>query len=323
MNRRNFTFSLAFGLTFSQRLSFAQETAWPKNRVNVIVPFPPGAATDITGRVISAKLSQIWGQAVTIDNRGGANGIPAAEAAARAKPDGYTLLLTSAMTHAVNPALYPKLTYRPIEDFEPISQFGKLSFVILVRADSPIKTLAELTALLKAEPGKHNFGAGSLPARVASELYLQQAGVSALGIGYKSNPQAFPDLWSGQLTFMTIDTTNGRLQIDGGKMRGLAVSLPTRDNLVPKIPSAIEAGIPGFQIWTWTGFYAPKGTPKDIVAKINQDIVSACNDPQVLKQFEGLGGAPTTSSPEEFAAFTASEIQRWAKIIQNANIKID
>jgi tripartite-type tricarboxylate transporter receptor subunit TctC len=227
------------------------------------------------------------------------------------------------MTHAVNPALYAKLPYRPIEDFEPISQFGKLSFVILVRADSPLKTLNDLTALLKAEPGKHNFGAGSLPARVASELYLQQAGVTAASIGYKSNPQAFPDLLSGQLTFMTIDTTNGRLQIDGGKMRGLAVSLPTRDNLIPKIPSAVEVGLPGFQIWTWTGFYAPKGTPKDIVQKINQDIVSACNDPQVLKQFESLGGAPTTSTPEEFGSFTASEIQRWSKIIKSANISLD
>jgi tripartite-type tricarboxylate transporter receptor subunit TctC len=289
----------------------------------MIVPFPAGAATDITGRVISAKLSQMWAQPVTIENRGGGNGIPAAETVARAKPDGYTLLLTSAMTHAVNPALYQKLPYRPIEDFEPISQFGKLSFVVLVRADSPIKTLGELTALLKAEPDKHNFGAGSLPARVASELYLQQAGANAMGIGYKSNPQAFPDLLSGRLTFMTIDTTNGRLQIDGDRMRGLAVSLAVRDNLVPKVPSAIEAGLPGFQITTWTGFYAPKGTPKDIVTKINRDIVTACNDPQVLKQFDGLGGPPTTSSPEEFAAFTASEIDRWGKIIRKTNIKLD
>ncbi len=323
MDRRAFTLSLAYGLAISPRFSFSQELPWPRSRVNVIVPFPAGAATDITGRVIAAKLSQIWAQPVTIDNRGGGNGIPAAEAAARAKPDGYTLLLTSAMTHAVNPALYPKLPYRPIEDFEPISQFGKLSFVVLVRADSPIKTLAELTALLKAEPDKHNFGAGSLPARVASELYLQQAGVNAMGIGYKSNPQAFPDLLSGRLTFMTIDTTNGRLQIDGEKMRGLAVSLPVRDNLIPKIPSAIEAGLPGFQITTWTGFYAPKGTPRDIVTKINRDIFLACNDPQVLKQFDGLGGPPTTSSPEEFAAFTASEIDRWGKIIRKTNIKLD
>jgi tripartite-type tricarboxylate transporter receptor subunit TctC len=320
MNRRLFTFSLACGLV--SRFSLAQE-AWPKSRVNIIVPFPAGAATDITGRVIAAKLSQIWGQPVIIDNRGGGNGIPAAEAVARAKPDGYTVFLTSAMTHAVNPALYAKLPYRPIEDFEPISQFGKLSFVVLVRADSPIKTLADLTSLLKAEPDKHNFGAGSLPARVASELYLQQAGVNALGIGYKSNPQAFPDLLSGRLTFMTIDTTNGHLQIDGEKMRGLVVSSPTRDNLIPKVPSAIEAGLPGFQIFTWTGFYAPKGTPKEIILKINKDIVNACNDPQVLKQFETLGGAPTTSSPEEFATFTAAEINRWGNIIRKTNIKLD
>jgi tripartite-type tricarboxylate transporter receptor subunit TctC len=201
--------------------------------------------------------------------------------------------------------------------------FGKLSFVVLVRADSPIKTLGDLTALLQSEPDKHSFGAGSLPARIASELYLQQAQASARAIGYKSNPQAFPDLLSGLLSFMTIDTTNGRLQIDGGKMRGLAVSLPTRDNLIPKVPSAIEAGLTGFQIWTWTGFYAPKGTPKEIIRKINKDIVTACTDPLVLKRFDGLGGAPITSTPEEFAAFTVAEIERWGKIIRSTNVKLD
>ena len=323
MDRRLFNKGLvtsSLGLVLPNA-SFGQ--TWPESRVNIIVPFPAGAATDITGRVIAAKLSQMWGQAVTIDNRGGGNGIPGAEAAARSKPDGHHLFLTSAMTHAVNPALYPKLPYRPIEDFEAISLFGKLSFVVLVRADSPIKTLGDLTALLQSEPDKHSFGAGSLPARIASELYLQQAQASARAIGYKSNPQAFPDLLSGLLSFMTIDTTNGRLQIDGGKMRGLAVSLPTRDNLIPKVPSAIEAGLAGFQIWTWTGFYAPKGTPKEIIRKINKDIVTACTDPLVPKRFDGLGGAPITSTPEEFAAFTVAEIERWGKIIRSTNVKLD
>lgn len=297
--------------------------AWPAGRVNIVVPFPAGAATDITGRVIAEKLSQMWGQAATIDNRGGGNGLPAAEFVARARPDGLTLFLTSAMTHAVNPWLYDKLPYHPLNDFEPVSQFGRLPFVVLVPTDSRLKTLADLTALLKAEPGRHNFGAGSLPARVASELYRQLAGVDAVHIGYKSNPQAFPDLLSGRLTFMTIDTTNGRLQIDGGKMRGLAISTPQRDTRLPQVPSSPEAGLPDFQITTWTGFYAPKGTPRDLIVRINRDIVAACNDPQVLTRFEGLGGRPVTSTPEEFGAFTRSEIDRWGKIIRAANIKLD
>lgn len=323
MNRRAFSLGLlAAGLGVSTQARSA-EPKWPSTRVTIIVPFPAGAATDITGRVMAAKLSQLWGQAVVIDNRGGGNGISAAEAAARAQPDGYTLFLTSAMTQAVNPALYAKLPYDPVKDFEPITRFGQLPFVVLVPSASPIKTLGELTALLKSEPGKHNFGAGSLPARVASELYRQLAGVDVVSVAYKSNPQAFPDLFSGLLTFMIIDVVNAKLQIDGGKMRGLAISSPQREMLLPQVPSATEAGLPGFGLITWTGFYAPHGTPTALVNKINHDIITACNDPGLLKSFESLGGPPKTNTPQEFKAFTASEIEKWGRIIRQANIKLD
>ncbi|MBL8384153.1 MAG: tripartite tricarboxylate transporter substrate binding protein [Burkholderiales bacterium] len=322
--RRRFAAALGAAGTLAVLPAAARaQGAWPSGRVTFIVPFPAGAATDITGRIIAEKLAQMWGQPVVVDNKGGGNGLPAAEAAARAKPDGLTLFLTSAMTHAVNPSLYDKLPYHPLNDFEPVSQFGRLPFVVLVRPDGPLKTLADLTALLKAEPGRHNFGAGSLPARIAAEMYRQLAGVDALHIGYKSNPQAFPDLRSGRLTFMVIDTTNGRLQIDSGALRGLAVTTMTRDAKLPQVPSTVEAGLPDFQIWTWTGFYAPRGTPRDIVARIHRDLVAACNDPQVLARFENLGGRPVTSTPEEFGAFTRSEIERWGRIIRAANIKLE
>ena len=324
MDRRLFSVSVLSSLTAGSPSLRAQSSTWPSNRVNLVIPFPAGAATDITGRVVAARLAQLWSQPVVIENRGGGNGLPAAEYVARAKPDGYTLLLTSAMTHAVNPSLYDKLPYHPLEDFEPITQFGRLPFVVLVRADSPIKTLADLTALLKSEPGKHNFGAGSLPARIAGEMYKQLAGVQAVHIAYKSNPQAFPDLLSGLLTFMVIDTTNGRLQIDGGKMRGLAVTTLQREASLPKVPTTGEAGLPEFQIWTWTGFYAPKGTPRDIVLKAYQDILTACQDPQLQARFESLGGPPVnSSSPDEFAAFTRQEIDRWGRIIRRAQIRLD
>jgi tripartite-type tricarboxylate transporter receptor subunit TctC len=324
MDRRLFSVSVLSGLTAGSPSLRAQSSTWPSNRVNLVIPFPAGAATDITGRVVAARLAQLWNQPVVVENRGGGNGLPAAEYVARAKPDGYTLLLTSAMTHAVNPSLYDKLPYHPLEDFEPITQFGRLPFVVLVRADSPIKTLADLTALLKSEPGKHNFGAGSLPARIAGEMYKQLAGVQAVHIAYKSNPQAFPDLLSGLLTFMVIDTTNGRLQIDGGKMRGLAVTTLQREASLPKVPTTGEAGLPEFQIWTWTGFYAPKGTPRDIVLKAYQDILTACQDPQLQARFESLGGPPVnSSSPDEFAAFTRQEIDRWGRIIRRAQIRLD
>ncbi len=303
--------------------SLAWAQAFPSSRVNIIVPFPAGAATDITGRVLADKLGQMWGQAVTIDNKGGGNGLPAAEIAAKAKPDGLTLFLTSAMTHAVNPALYDKLPYDPVGGFEPITRFGISPFVVLVRANSPVKSLADLTALLKTEPGKHNFGAGSLPARAAAELYRQLAGVEVVHVGYKSNPQAFPDLLNGQLTFMVIDTINGKLQVDRGAMRGLAVTLPQREARLAQVPSAPEAGLPDFQIWTWTGFYAPKGTPRELVARLNRDIVAACQDSQVLARLDTMGSTPATTTPEEFAAFTRAEIGRWGGIIRRANIKLE
>ena len=321
LGRRHF--AMVAGAAAFAAPSLARTQTLPAGRINIIVPFPAGAATDITGRVVADKLGQMWGQAVTIDNKGGGNGLPAAEIAAKAKPDGLTLFLTSAMTHAVNPALYDKLPYDPIAGFEPITRFGTSPFVVLVRADSPIKTLADLTALLKPEPGKHNFGAGSLPARAAAELYRQLAGVDAVHIGYKSNPQAFPDLLNGQLTFMVIDTINGKLQIDRGAMRGLAVTLPQREARLAQVPSAPEAGLPDFQIWTWTGFYAPQGTPKELVARLNRDIVAACEDPQVLARLDAMGSTPATTSPEEFAAFTRAEIERWGGIIRRGNIRLE
>lgn len=322
MNRRRFAGGLAAAgaLAALPGASRAQQS-WPPGRVTLVVPFPAGAATDVTGRVVAEKLSQMWGVPVVVENKGGGNGLPAAEAVARAKPDGLTLLLTSAMTHAVNPALYDKLPYHPLNDFEPITPFIRLPFVVLVPADSPIKTLADLTALLRAQPGKHNFGAGSLPARVASEFYRQLVGANVVYIGYKSNPQAFPDLRSGRLTFMIIDTLNGRIQIDSGALRGLAITTQTRDPKLPQVPTTVEVGLPDFQLWTWTGFYAPKGTPREVVSRIQRDIVTAGNDPQVAARLDNLGGLPVTSTPDEFAAFTRSEIERWGKIIRAANIK--
>jgi len=218
-------FPLLLGAAAMSGAGSARADKFPAGRVTVVVPFPAGAATDISARVYAERLSVLWGQPVVIDNRGGGNGIPAAEIAARAKPDGLTIFATSAMTQAVNPALYAKLSYDPIADFAPITRMGTSPFVLLVDAKSPINTAAELTARLKVEPGKHNFGAGALPARVASELYKIAAGVEAVYVGYKSNPQAIPDVQSGLLTFMMIDTVNAKLAIERGACDFLAKPL--------------------------------------------------------------------------------------------------
>jgi tripartite-type tricarboxylate transporter receptor subunit TctC len=301
----------------------ARADKFPAGRVTIVVPFPAGAATDITARVYAERLSQLWGQPVLIDNKGGGNGIPAAESVARAKPDGLTIFATSAMTQAVNPAIYDKLPYDPIQSFEPITRMGVSPFVLLVDAKSPLKSAAELTARLKADPGKYNFGAGSLPARVASELYKMAAGVEAVYVGYKSNPQAIPDVQSGLLTFMMIDTTNAKIAIDRGALKGLLLTDGERWPALPDLPTAAQAGLPDLQLTTWTGFYAPKGTPREVVQRINADIHAAAATPETLAKLEGLGGAPKLMSPEAFSAFGRSEKDRWGEIIRRANIRLE
>jgi tripartite-type tricarboxylate transporter receptor subunit TctC len=296
---------------------------WPASRVTIVVPFPAGAATDLGARLYAEQLSVLWGQPVVVDNKGGGNGIPAAEAVARAKPDGLTIFATSAMTQAVNPALYDKLPYDPIADFEAVTRMGTSPFVLLVDAKSPINSAAELTAKLKATPGTNNFGAGSLPARVASELYKLEAGVDAVYVGYKSNPQAIPDLQSGLLSFMMIDTVNAKIAIDRGALKGLLVSDTERYLQLPNLPTAAEAGLPGMLLTTWTGYYVPKGTPAETVQRINADIRKVAAMPQVRARLEETGWSPKLMSPEEFAAFTRSEKDRWGDIIRRANIKLE
>ena len=314
---------MAFGAAVLAAPAIARAQKYPSGRVTIVVPFPAGAATDISARVYAEGLSGLWGQPVVIDNKGGGNGIPAAESVARAKPDGLTIFATSAMTQAVNPAIYDKLAYDPIADFEAITRMGTSPFVLLVDRNSPIKTAAELTAKLKAEPGKHNYGAGALPARVASELYKMAAGVDAVYVGYKSNPQAIPDVQSGLLTFMMIDTVNAKIAIDRGALKGLLLTDADRYPPLPDLPTAAEAGLPDVLLTTWTGYYAPKGTPREIVQKINADIRAVAAMPAVLARLDSMGVTPKLMSPEEFAAFTRSEKERWGKIIRRANIKVE
>ena len=319
LGRRHF--GMAFGAAVLAAPAIARAQKYPSGRVTIVVPFPAGAATDISARVYAEGLSGLWGQPVVIDNKGGGNGIPAAESVARAKPDGLTIFATSAMTQAVNPAIYDKLAYDPIADFEAITRMGTSPFVLLVDRNSPIKTAAELTAKLKAEPGKHNYGAGALPARVASELYKMAAGVDAVYVGYKSNPQAIPDVQSGLLTFMMIDTVNAKIAIDRGALKGLLLTDAERYPPLPDLPTAAEAGLPDVLLTTWTGYYAPKGTPREIVARIQQEIARVVKRPDTEERLGQFGAEPIASTPEDFAAFTKAESEKFARLIKAAGIQ--
>lgn len=321
IGRRQFGMGLGTAAFVAPAIVHAQK--YPAGRVTMVVPFPAGAATDISARIYAERLATLWGQPVVIDNKGGGNGIPAAESVARAKPDGLTLFATSAMTQVVNPAIYDKLPYDPIADFVAISRMGTSPFVLLVDRNSPINSAAELTAKLKAEPGKHNYGAGALPARVASELYKMAAGVDAVYVGYKSNPQAIPDVQSGLLTFMMIDTVNAKIAMDRGALKGLFVTDRERYAAVPDMPTAAEAGLPEVLLTTWTGFYAPRGTPMEIVNRINADLYTVAAMPEVVERLAALGGTPKLMRPAEFAAFASAEKERWGQIIRRANIKVE
>ncbi|MDI1288233.1 MAG: tripartite tricarboxylate transporter substrate binding protein [Reyranella sp.] len=316
-------FILAGGTAALAAPSVARAQKFPSGRVTVVVPFPAGAATDISARIYAERLSVLWGQPVVVDNRGGGNGIPAADSVARAKPDGLTIFATSAMTQAVNPAIYDKLPYDPVGDFEAITRMGTSPFVLLVDKNSPINSAAELTARLKVDPAKNNYGAGALPARVASELYKMAAGVEAVYVGYKSNPQAIPDLQSGLLSFMMIDTVNAKIAIDRGALKGLLVTDTERYAPLPDVPTAAEAGLPDVLLTTWTGYYVPRGTPGEIVQKINADIHAVAAMPDVLARLDAMGATPKLMSPDDFAAFTRSEKERWGEIIHRANIKVE
>jgi tripartite-type tricarboxylate transporter receptor subunit TctC len=301
----------------------ARAQAFPTDRVTLVVPFPPGASTDISTRILADKLTQMWGQPVLIDNKGGANGIIAAEAVMRAKPDGHTILATSSMTHAGNPSLYEKLSYDAIKDFEPITRFSLVPMVVLAHKGLGVKTLAELSARLKAEPGKHAFGAGAVSARVVSELYKMLIGSDALFVGYRNNQQAIPDIQSGRLSFMIIDLVGAKGMADNGYAVPLALTQARRVDALATVPTTAEAGLPGLVFTTWSGFYAPKGTPKPLIAKLNKDMIAAGNSPEVVAKLDALGGSRDFTTPEEFAAFTASEIESWGKVIRAAGIKAE
>jgi len=303
--------------------SLARAQAFPTGRVSFVVPFPPGASTDISTRIVADKLTQMWGQPVLIDNKGGANGIIAAEAVMRARPDGYTVLATSSMTHAGNPSLYEKLSYDAIKDFEPITRFSLVPMVVLVTKGIGVNSLAELTARLKAEPGKHAFGAGAVSARVASELYKMLIGSDALFVGYKNNQQAIGDIQSGRLTFMITDLVSAKGMADNGYARALAVTQASRVPSLPDVVTTAEAGLPALVFTTWSAFYAPKGTPREIVMKLNKDIIAASTSPETAARLDALGGSRDFTTPEELAAFTKSEIEAWGKVIKAANIRAE
>jgi tripartite-type tricarboxylate transporter receptor subunit TctC len=306
-------------------MSAAQTTnTYPNQAIRMVVPYPPGGPTDITARVVAAEMSKTIGQSVVIDNRPGASGMIGSEMVTKAAPDGYTLL-ANASIHVINPSVYPDMRFDAIKDFTPITQLAQVPLVLVVPANSPIKSVKDLVEYAKANPGKVNFGsAGSASAQhLAGESFKIAAGIQMQHIPYKGSAPALTDLAGGQLQLMFDSMPSATPMINSGKLRAIAVTTTVRAKARPDLPTIAESGFSGFDISTWYAYWAPKGTPADIIEKLAASAAQALKNPEVIAKYEAMGAEPVGSTPAQFAAYVESEAKKWNDIVKKSGAKLD
>ena len=298
---------------------------YPDKPVHLIVPFSAGSAVDTLARVPGQKLAELWGQALVVDNRTGANTIIGTEAAAKAAPDGYTLLLTNDAALATNPALYPKLPYAPLRDFAPITLGASIPVVLVAHASQPYASVQELVAYAKANPGKLPYASGGNGSaqHVPMEMFKQIAGIDLVHVPYKGLGPAFNDVISGQIPIMFAGLSNTPPHIKAGRIRALAIGSARRSSAMPDVPTMQEAGVPGFDYSAWAGILAPAGTPPAIVQKVNADWARVIAMPEVRDKLAALGFELTPTSPAEFGEMIRREMAKVAKVVKDANIRVD
>ena len=309
----------------AQATSVAQTaSAFPNQPIRMVVPYPPGGPTDITARVVAAEMSKTIGQNIVIDNRPGASGMIGSEMVTKSTPDGYTLL-ANASIHVINPSVYPDMRFDAIKDFVPITQLAQVPLVLVVPANSPIKSVKDLVEYAKANPGKVNFGsAGSASAQhLAGESFKIAAGIQMQHIPYKGSAPALTDLAGGQLQLMFDSMPSATPMINSGKLRAIAVTTTTRAKARPDLPTIAESGFPGFDISTWYAYWAPKGTPANVVEKLAASAAQALKNPEVIAKYEAMGAEPVGSTPAQFAAYVESEAKKWNDIVKKSGAKLD
>ncbi len=323
--RRALLGGLVVGALSVATTSFAQTAAtFPNQSIRMVVPYPPGGPTDITARVVAAEMMKTLGQNVVIDNRPGASGMIGSEMVTKSTPDGYTLL-ANASIHVINPSVYPDMRFDAIKDFTPITQLAQVPLVLVVPANSPIKSVKDLVEYAKANPGKVNFGsAGSASAQhLAGESFKIAAGIQMQHIPYKGSAPALTDLAGGQLQLMFDSMPSATPMINSGKLRAIAVTTTKRAKARPDLPTIAESGFPGFDISTWYAYWAPKGTPSDIVEKLSAAAAQALKNPEVIAKYEAMGAEPVGSTPKQFAAYVESEAKKWNDIVKKSGAKLD
>jgi tripartite-type tricarboxylate transporter receptor subunit TctC len=316
MNR--YTLLLAAASFSLASLTHAQD--WPTRPLRMIVPTAPGGGTDFTGRLVAAKLSEALGQQVVVENRGGGGGSVGADNAAKSTPDGYTLLLGSIATHAVNPVLYKKLPYDHIKDFAPVSLIGTVPNVLVVHPSLPAKTVQEFIAYAKANPGKINYGSSGVgsPPHLSMELLRSLTGINMVHVPYKGAGPAQADLLGGQVQAMCTSLAGQIGLIKAGRVRALGVTTAKRNPQLPEVPTIAESGVPGYEVTIWYGVFAPVATPKAIVQRLNTEMVKLLNATEMKERMAQQGMDPAPSTPAELAAFVKVETAKWAKAAKDS-----
>jgi len=311
-------------LLASATAAIAQPAAYPTKPIRIVVAYTPAGATDILARTIGQKLTEAWGQAVIIDNRPGANGNIGTEYAAKATPDGYTLLMVTAGTHGINPGLYRKLGFDAVKDFAPVSLVAMVPNVFVVNNGVPSKDLKEFIAYAKANQGKLNYGSpgNGSTAHLSMELFKSMTGIQMVHVPYKGSAGVLADLIGGQIV-VTMDNMPPYVpQVKAGKIRALAVSPARRSPALPDVPTVAEAGVPGYDSGAWFGLVAPANTPKDLVAKLSRETARILKLPDVSARLADLGAESVGGTPEQFSAHIKAEIAKWAKVIRDANVEL-
>lgn len=301
------------------------QTAFPTKPIRLVCPFPPGGTTDLVARLVAQKLTEAWGQQVVVDNRPGAGGVIGTEMVAQAAPDGYTVLLGSITTHAVNPALYKSLKFDPVKDFNPVSLVVSSPQLLAVHPSVPAKSVKEFIALAKAKPGRLNYasaGTGTSP-HLTFELFRSMSGIDVVHVPYKGTGPAITDLVGGQVQAMITGVVALMPHVKSSRLRALGVTSMKRVAALPDVPTIAESGVSGFDVSSWFGVFLPARTPRPIVMKMNQEIGRILANPEVRQRLIDQGADPASDTPEEFAAYVKSEMTRWGQVVRNTGARAD
>jgi tripartite-type tricarboxylate transporter receptor subunit TctC len=301
------------------------QTGYPAKPLRWIVPFPPGGATDIITRVIAQKLGEQVGQPVVVENRPGAGGAIGSELVAKSAPDGYTLLMATTSTHSIGPTLNPKTPYNVERDFAPVTEAATSTNIVVVSPALGVNSVQELIALARRKPGELNFassGNGTI-VHLSGELFKSMAGIDIVHVPYKGTALAQPDLMSGQVSMIVDNIVSAMPNIRSGKVKALAVTAKTRSSLAPELPTVAEAGVPGFTSDAYFGVFVPAATPREIVQRLNRELVKAVQSTEVKEQLARQGAEAVGGSPGELAAVVKAETEKWARVIKQANVKVE